>query len=152
MTLQSKINEDLREAMKAKEKQRLSTLRLLSSAIKNQMIEKGVEKDSELDDLEIVKIIKSQIKQLKDAMADFESAGRKDLVEANKEEIELLGVYLPEEMDEEELRIIIEKKVSEFGEVTPSDFGKVMGVVMKEIGDRADGGLVKKLVQELLSS
>ena len=152
MSLQSKISEDLREAMKAKEEQRLSTLRLLSAAIKNQMIAKGAEKESELDDPEVLKIIKSQIKQLKDAIVDFESAGRNELAEANKKEIELLGVYLPEEMSEEELRKIVESKVAEFGEVTSNDFGKVMGVVMKEVGDRADGGMVKKVVQELLSS
>jgi uncharacterized protein YqeY len=152
MSLQSTINEDMRGAMKAKEEQKLSTLRLLSAAIKNQLIAKGAEKESELDDSEVVKIIKSQIKQLKDANADFESAGRNDLVEANKKEIELLGVYLPEEMSEGELRTIIEKKVLEFGEVAPNDFGKVMGAVMKEVGDRADGGMVKKIVQELLSS
>ena len=138
--------------MKAKEEQKLSTLRLLSSAIKNQIIEKGADKESELDDPDVVKIIKSQIKQLKDAMVDFEKAGRTELAEANKKEIELLGVYLPEEISEEELRKIVEQKVSELGEVTSNDFGKVMGVVMKEVGDRADGGMVKKVVQELLSS
>jgi len=152
MSLQSKINQDIIEALKAKDEEKLSTLRLLSAAMKNLAIEKGLEKDAELEDADAAKVVKSQIKQLKDAMADFEKAGRDDLASQNKKEINLLSEYLPEEMGEDELRKIVEQKINELGDVTTQDFGKVMGAVMKEVGDRADGAMVKKLVQELLAS
>lgn len=151
MSLQSKINQDITEALKAKDEAKLSTLRLLSAAMKNLAIEKGLKKDAELEDADTVRVVKSQIKQLKDAMADFEKAGRDDLASQNKNEIGFLSEYLPEEMGEDELRKIVEQKIKELGEVNTKDFGKVMGVVMKEIGDRADGAMVKKLVQELLA-
>jgi len=152
MSLQSKINQDIIEALKAKDEEKLSTLRLLSAAMKNLAIEKGLEKDAELEDADAAKVVKSQIKQLKDAMADFEKAGRDDLASQNTKEINLLSEYLPEEMGEDELRKIVEQKINELGDVTTQDFGKVMGAVMKEVGDRADGAMVKKLVQELLAS
>jgi uncharacterized protein YqeY len=152
MSLQSKINQHITEALKSKDEEKLSTLRLLSAAMKNLAIEKGLEKDAELEDADAVKVVKSQIKQLKDAIADFEKAGRDDLVSKNKKEIGFLSEYLPEEMGEEELRQIIEQKISELGDVTVKDFGRVMGEVMKEVGDRADGAMVKRLVQELLAS
>ncbi|NIR65147.1 MAG: GatB/YqeY domain-containing protein [candidate division Zixibacteria bacterium] len=152
MSLQSKINQDIIEALKAKDEEKLSTLRLLSAAMKNLAIEKGLEKDAELEDADAAKVVKSQIKQLKDAMADFEKAGRDDLASQNKKEIGFLSEYLPEEMGEDELRKIVKQKINEFGEPTAQDFGKVMGAVMKEVGDRADGAMVKRLVQELLAS
>ncbi|NIT72210.1 MAG: GatB/YqeY domain-containing protein [Phycisphaerae bacterium] len=150
--MQSKINQDIIEALKAKDEEKLSTLRLLSAAMKNLAIEKGLEKDAELEDADAAKVVKSQIKQLKDAMADFEKAGRDDLASQNKKEIGFLSEYLPEEMGEDELRKIVKQKINEFGEPTAQDFGKVMGAVMKEVGDRADGAMVKRLVQELLAS
>ena len=117
-----------------------------------QAIEKGLEKDAQLEDADAAKVVKSQIKQLKDAMADFEKAGRDDLASQNKKEIGFLSEYLPEEMGEDELRKIVKQKINEFGEPTAQDFGKVLGAVMKEVGDRADGAMVKRLVQELLAS
>lgn len=148
MSLEKKINEDLREAMKSKDEERVSSLRLLNSAIKNKSIEKGGDKEKEIGDAEVVKIVKSQIKQLRDAAADFEKAGRGDLVDQNKKEIEILSVYLPEEMSEGAIREIVKKNIAELGEVSPSDFGRVIGMVMKETGDAADGSVVKKIVEE----
>jgi len=151
MSLEKKINEDLKEAMKSKDEERVSSLRLLNSAIKNKLIEKKEEKEKGLDDGEVVKIVKYQIKQLRDAAGEFEKAGRDDLVKQNNKEIEILSVYLPEEMSEDAVRAIVKSKISELGEVSSADFGKVMGLVMKETGDAADGALVKKIVQEELN-
>jgi len=151
MSLEKKINEDLKEAMKSKDEERVSSLRLLNSAIKNKLIEKKEEKEKGLDDGEVVKIVKYQIKQLRDAAGEFEKAGRDDLVKQNNKEIEILSVYLPEEMPEDAVRAIVKSKISELGEVSSADFGKVMGLVMKETGDAADGALVKKIVQEELN-
>lgn len=138
--------------MKDKNEQTLSVLRLLMSAIKNKAIEKGIGKDEAFNDAEVIKIIKSQIKQLKDAVGDFEKAGRDDLAEQNKKEIEVLSRYLPEEMGEDEIKKAIDQKIAEMGEVTMQDFGKVMGAVMQEVGDSADGAKVKEILQKKLSS
>jgi len=148
MSLEKKIKQDLTEAMKLKDEERVSSLRLLASAIKNKAIEKGVKKDEEIGDAEVIKILKSQIKQLRDAAEDFAKAGREDLVEKNKRETDLLSQYLPEEMSADAIREIVKKKISEIGDVSSSDFGKIMGLVMKETGDAADGSVVKKIVQE----
>jgi hypothetical protein len=151
MSLQTKINKDLIEAQREKEEKKISVLRFLNSAIKNLLIDKKMEKDAQLEDSEVEKIIKSQIKQLKDAMADFEKAGRDDLAKANKEEMAILENYLPEQMSESQVKEIIDNKMKEFGEVTKSDFGKLMGAVMKDCGGQADGEMVKRLVEQALS-
>ena len=151
MSLQSKINEDLKAALKEKDERKISVLRLLNSAIKNLLIEKRLEKEAELEDSEIEKLIKTQIKQLKDAVADFVAGGRRDLVESNRAEIDILSEYLPEGLSEEEIKSVIKSKIEEIGEVTGKDFGKIMGSVMKEIGGRAEGDAVKRLIEEELS-
>ncbi|MDD4994947.1 MAG: GatB/YqeY domain-containing protein [Patescibacteria group bacterium] len=148
MSLHEKINQDLVAALKEKNEERLSTLRFLNSAIKNAIIAERLDRNAALSDDGVMKIIKMQVKQLKEAMAEFKAGGRDDLVEKNQKEIDILSVYLPEEMGEEELKKIIKNKIMEAGEVTAADFGRIMSAVMKETGGRADGGTVKRLVEE----
>lgn len=151
MSLHEKINQGLAAALKEKNEERLSTLRFLNSAIKNAIIAQKLDRSAALPDDEVMKIIKTQVKQLKEAMAEFKTGGREDLVAKNQNEIGILSVYLPEGMGEEELRKIIKNKISEAGEATAADFGRIMGAVMKETGGRADGGTVKRLVEEGLA-
>lgn len=151
MSLQSKINDDLRAALKKKDEKKISVLRLLNSAIKNLLIEKKLEKEAELEDSEVEKLIRTQIKQLKDAVADFIAGGRKDLAESNRAEIDILSEYLPEGLSEEEIKSIIKSKIEEIGEAIGKDFGRIMGAAMKEIGGRAEGDEVKRLIEEELS-
>lgn len=151
MSLQSKINEDLKKAQKEKDVKTISVLRLLNSAIKNLMIEKKVEKEAELEDAEIEKLIKTQIKQLKDAVKDFIAGGREDLAEATRAEMDILNEYLPEGLNEEEVRKIVKSQIAEFDDATSNNFGQIMGRVMKEIAGRAEGDAVKKIIEEELS-
>lgn len=151
MSIQNKINNDLQQAVKEKNQAKISALRLLNSALKNLAIEKRLEKDKDLPDEEVIKILKSQTKQLKDSIEDFKKAGRADLVDNYQKEIEILGNYLPEEMGENEIKKIIKQKIGELGGPERADFGKLMGAAMKEIGSRADGTKVRELVQQALT-
>lgn len=152
MSTQEKINDDLIEATKGREEQRISTLRLLVAAIKNKIIEMGKPKDEPLEDAEVVKIIKTQVKQLKDSIEDFKKGERPELVEKSEQEIKLLEQYLPEQMTDEEIKAVVNKTIEELGEGDLRDFGRLMGMVMKEVGDRADGSKVKQFLQESLSA
>jgi uncharacterized protein len=148
MSLNEKITTALTTAMKAKDSNTVSTLRLLTSALKNEQIEK----QSELQDEDIQAVVKRQVKQLKDALKDYESGGRVDLKESSEKEIKILEEYLPEEMTEVDLKKVVLAVVKDLGEVGPSDMGKVMGAVMKEVSGRADGNRVRELVQKNLNS
>jgi len=142
----AKIKNDFQEALKQKDAFKLSVLRMLQSAIKNAEVAK---KRQELTDDEVVKIIKQQIKQHQDSIEQFQKGNRLDLVEKEKKELQILQNYLPEQMDEQAIREIVKKIISETG---LTDFGPIMGKIMAEIKDKADGNLVKKIVEEELKS
>lgn len=146
MSLSQQITDDMKEAMKAKNDATLSTLRLLRSAMKN----KQIDVQHELSDTEIQEVIKTQVKQLKDAINDFKAGGRMDLAEANQKELDVLSKYLPTELSDDELQIIVKEAVGQSGAVTKSDMGKAMGFVMRAVAGRADGTRVKTLVELLL--
>lgn len=148
MSLKEQLDIDFKEAMKSKNAATLSVLRMLKTAVMNKAIE-FKKKDEGLSEEETMTVIKSEVKKLKDAIVDFEKGGRPDLVEQNKKEIEILQKYLPEEMSEEDVRAVVKKIIGETG-ATQSDIGKVMGRVMGELKGKADGGLVRKVVQEEL--
>ena len=152
MSLMQKIEADLIVALKAKNELVLAVLRNAKTAIKNAEIAKRPEELSEDDVLEA---LGREVKKLNDSVADFERGGRADLVERVKKEIEILGSYLPKGLSEEELREIVKKVVETLKPAGPQDFGKVMGAAMKEvrqIGGRASGDLVSKLVKEAMQS
>jgi|SRR5690349_397346 len=145
MSILERIDADLKEAMKAKNEPVLSTLRMVRSALKNKQIEEQHEPTED----EAVAVIRTMVKQYRDALADFSSAGRQDLVEKQTQEISVLERYLPAAMPEAELTTICERIIKEQN-ATMKDMGKIMGLVMKEVNGRADGNTVRAIVQKLL--
>ena len=146
MTLRSEIQEKQYDAMKKGDAERLSVMRLLNSAIKNEEIELK----RELNDEEAQAVVGRQVKQLKDALKDFEAGGRKDLMDKTQKEIEILEEYLPEQMSDEKLEEIVGKIIEQMS-AGPQDVGKVMGAVMKEVKGQADGNKVREIVSKKLN-
>lgn len=147
MNLTERIDHDLKEGMKAKNEAVVSTLRLARTALKNKQID--LMKD--LDENEGITVLRTMVKQYKDALADFTSAGRTDLAEKQSAEIELLERYLPIGLSENQIEEIVTSVLAEIGE-GPKDAGKIMGAVMKQVAGRADGNAVRAVVQKRLSA
>jgi hypothetical protein len=144
-TIPETIENDLKEAMKAKAEARLSALRLVRAALKNKQIDLG----HPLTDEEATAVMRTMVKQYKDALADFNSAGRKDLAEKQQAEISLIESYLPAQMGEAQIEEAAKAAIAELN-ATPSDMGKVMGATMKKLAGQADGTAVKAVVERLL--
>lgn len=145
--LRQRLDNDLITAVKARDAFAVSVLRMLRAAIKNAEIEKR----REVDEDTILALMKSEVKRLRDALEQFRSGGREDLVEKNEKEIAFLEKYLPAQLDDDALRAIVKDVIASSGEVTGKDFGRVMSVAMKETKGQADGGRVSALVKEMLS-
>ncbi|TAL51389.1 GatB/YqeY domain-containing protein [Patescibacteria group bacterium] len=148
MSLALKITEDMKAAMKAKDSATLSTLRLLISALKN----KKIDVQHELSDVEVMDVVKSQVKQLKDSIESFKAGGREDLATSTHAEVLVLEQYLPSQMGDEELTQIVKEVVEKSGATSKADMGKVMGAAMAAVAGRADGSRVKEIVGTLLSA
>ncbi|MBT3539384.1 GatB/YqeY domain-containing protein [Candidatus Parcubacteria bacterium] len=146
MSLLESLTLDSQEARKTKDKEKLSVLQMALSAIKNEQIKK----QKELTDEDIVAVIGSQVKQLKDACKDFETGGRQDLVDKTKAEIEIFNSYLPEQLDEAEVEKIVKQVIEKISPSGPQDFGRVMGESMNQLKGRADGNVVQNIVKKLL--
>lgn len=146
MSLLEQISNDLKDAMRAKDESTLSTLRMLKSALKN----KQIDLMRDLTETEVADMIKSQAKQLKEAMDQFEAGGRADLAEGNMRELEVLKKYLPPELSDADLEAVVKEALSQSGATSKADMGKAMGFVMKAVSGRADGGRVKSLVEKIL--
>lgn len=149
MSLSDRLTEDMKEAMKAKEsgKVRLSVIRMVKSAAKYQEIEKG----HQLSDDEIMQVIAKEVKMRRDSIAEYEKADRPETVESLKQEIEILMVYLPEQMSREEIIQLVKRTVAEVGAESPKDMGKVMGKMSPLTKGKADGKLVSELVSKVLA-
>jgi uncharacterized protein YqeY len=147
MGLKERLREDMKEALKAKDKVKLSTIRMINSLIKNAEIEKR----GELTDEEIVQLLMKYAKQRRESIEMYEKGGRQDLVEKEKAELAVVESYLPKQMTEEEIKEIVKEAIEETGASSPKDIGKVMKVVMPKVRGRADGSLVNKIVRDLLS-
>ena len=147
--MESRINKDYIEAMKARDQVRSSALNYLRAMIKQVKVDSRLET---LDDAGVTVVIKKQIKQRQDSIEQFEKGGRPDLAVKEKSEIDLMKVYLPQEMGEEELRSIINSVVKEINATSMKDMGNVMKLVLEKTAGRADGKLVSKLVKESLAS
>ncbi len=143
MTLVQTVDTDFKEAMKAKEEVRLSTLRMLRSALKN----KQIDLQHELNDQEAMAVIKTMMKQYQDALNDFMNAGRTDLADRQQKELYILAMYLPPALSREELEAIVKDAVQSSG---VTDAGKAMGIAMKAVAGRADGTDVRAIVEALL--
>lgn len=146
MSLQDQLNNDMKDAMRAKDTVRLSTIRQLRSAIKNKEIGTG----QSLDDEAVIGVITTQGKQRREAAQMYRDNDRLELAEKEDAELEILLAYLPTQLGEAELRSIISAVIAEAGATSPKDMGKVMGPVMAKTRGCADGKLVNQLVKELL--
>jgi uncharacterized protein len=143
-----RIAADMKDAMRAKDAARLSTLRLLKSAIEYHKIEK---KQEQLTDADVTAVIKKQIKQRQDSIEGFEKGGRADLVEKEKAELAVLKSYLPEELSQAQVEEVVKATVAELGATTRADMGKVMKAVQTKLAGRADNRLVSQLVSANLA-
>jgi uncharacterized protein YqeY len=147
MTLNEKLAEDLKSAMKGRDGLRVGVLRLLRTRVK----EASVEKRDELSDDEVLRVIVSESKKRREAIELFEQGGRADLATREQQEIEILESYLPPKMTEDEVRALAVEAISEVGAMDARDLGKVMRVLMPKVTARCKGSLVSKTVRELLA-
>ena len=146
MTLSERINNDLKEAMKSKDSFRLSVIRMVKGAMQ---LAKPNPRE-ELTDDDVITVISKQIKMRNDSIKEFEAAGRSDLVEQNKKEIEILNTYMPKQLSEEELTEIIDKVFEEVKPTSQKDMGLIMKNISPLVKGKADMSLVNKLVEERL--
>ena len=146
MALREKLYEDMKNAMKARDDLRLSTIRMVRSAVKN----KDIELKRELDDQEIVEVIAALVKQRKESIRLFSEAGRKDLVEKEEKELAILHEFLPQQLNRAEVALLVEKIIAECGAQGAKDMGKVMKALMPHVAGRADGKTVSDVVREKL--
>ena len=146
MTLKDRLTNDLKEAMKNKEQVRKSVVTLIRAGIK----QCEVDTRQELTDEDIISLISKQLKQRKDALVDFEKSNRTDLIEQTNQEIAILENYLPEQLDDVELKEIITKVVEEVGATSMKDMGKVMAKTILLVQGRADGKRINAMVKQIL--
>jgi uncharacterized protein YqeY len=147
MSLLEILNSDMKQAMRDKEKKKLSVIRMVKASLQNEGIHLGRELTSD----EELTVLSRELKQRRDSFQEFSKAGRDDLSENVQEEITILTKYMPEQLSEEELRQIVSETIAEVGASSKADIGKVMGGIMPKVKGKADGALVNKLVQEGLS-
>lgn len=147
MSLKERINEDMKSALRAREAARLSALRLLLAAIK----QREVDERTALGDDDVVAVIDKMLKQRRDSIAQFESAGRQDLADAEKFEISVLQTYLPQALSPAEIDAAVAKAVAQTGAKGPQDMGKVMTALKPLLAGRADMGKVSTLVKARLA-
>lgn len=147
MNLLDRLTVDIKEAMKNKEKQRLSVFRMVKSALQNE----AIKLKKELTEDEALTVLNRELKQRKDSLHEFEKAGREDLAEKVRAEIEILRVYLPKQLSEAEVAVIVRETVTEVGASTKADIGKVMAAIMPKVKGKTDGTVVNRLVQQYLS-
>jgi uncharacterized protein YqeY len=150
MTVQERIDSDLKDAMRAKDAARLGVLRMLKSALRYSAIEKAGTK-TQLDDAEAAQVIRKQVKQRQDSIEQFEKGGRPELAAKEKEELEMLNAYLPQGLDADELVKIVRETISEVGATSKAQMGAVMKAVQGKIAGRADGKTLSQEVQRQLS-
>ncbi|MDK2918298.1 MAG: uncharacterized protein PWQ37_1031 [Candidatus Petromonas sp.] len=147
MSLKDKLMQDLKTAMKEKNKIKKSVITMIRAAIKQY----EVDNRTEINDDGVIEIIAKQLKQKKDAIEEFKKGDRQDLVDETEKEIEILLQYLPKQLSEDEIRVIVKETIEKHNASSPKDMGKVMGALMPKMKGKADGKLVSKIVKELLS-
>lgn len=144
------LQDELRQSMLQKNELKTSVLRMLLSAINYYEIQKGGA-GYEASEEDVLSVIQNQAKQRKDSIEQFKNAGRQELADKEHKELEILGFYLPAQMSEEEVRKLVAEAISQTKASTPTDIGKVMGVLMPKVKGKADGNLISKIVRESLS-
>jgi hypothetical protein len=147
MSLKAQINDDVKQAMRSGEKERLKTLRMVTAAIKQREVDERVE----LDDAQVLAVVEKMIKQRRESAEQYRDADRSELAEAEEAEIRILEPYLPEQLSEEELVEIVDKTIAEAGATEMSGMGQVMGLLKPRVQGRADMGEVSRLVRSRLA-
>jgi uncharacterized protein YqeY len=147
MSLEEKILEEMKQAMKANDKIRLSAIRMIRSSLKN----KEIELRKKLEDEDIFKVIQGMVRKGEESIEQFQAGGRSDLVEKEKAEIEVLKSFLPQPISQEEIIKVIDETIHETQSSSLKDLGKVMKAVMPKLGGKADGKVINQLVRERLS-
>jgi uncharacterized protein YqeY len=137
----------MKQAMKNKEKDKLSVIRMIKASVQNESIKLG----HDLSEEEELTVLSRELKQRKDSLHEFEKAGRQDLVEKIRTELTFVELYMPKQLSEEELAEIVKTTISEVGANSKAEMGKVMAAIMPKVKGKADGSLVNKLVQQHLS-
>ncbi len=147
MSLLGRLNDDMKQAMKNKQKEKLTVIRMVKAALQNE----GIKLQHTLTEEEELTVLAREVKQHKDSLLEFKKAGREDLVNKLQSEIQILSAYLPEQLTEEDLIDVIKQVISEVGATSKADMGKVMTAVMPKVKGKTDGSLVNKLVIQLLA-
>jgi uncharacterized protein YqeY len=147
MSLQDEISAALKDAMRARDEAKMSTLRLVLTAIKK----REKEARSLLEDQEVISVIASQIKQRRESIEQYRKAGREDLAQSEENELKILQGYMPEQVSEEEISNTLDEIIAEVGAASMKDMGKVMKAAMAKLAGKADGGAVNAMVKAKLS-
>lgn len=147
MSLKQRLTEDMKTAMKAGEKERLGTIRLINAAIKQKEVDERVE----MDDTLVLAILEKMMKQRKDSVSQFEAASREDLAVIERAEMAIIEQYLPAKLGEAEVLAVIDAVITETGATGPADMGKVMGAIKPKLAGQADMGEVSKLIKQRLA-
>ncbi|MCM2988928.1 GatB/YqeY domain-containing protein [Bacillus safensis] len=148
MSLLEQLNSDMKLMMKNREKDKLVVIRMVKASLQNEAIK--LKKDSLTGDEELT-VLSREIKQRKDSLHEFSKANRLDLVDKVQKEIDILDVYLPEQLSDEELQTIVKETIAETGASSKADMGKVMSAIMPKVKGKADGAVINRLVSEQLS-
>lgn len=148
MSLLDDLKKDMITAMKAKDKETLSVVRMLKASVQNEQINLG----HDLTPDEENALMAKEYKQRKDSLAEFEKGGRQDLVDATKQEMAVVAKYMPEQMSTEEVQRVVEETIEEVNASSMKDFGKVMGAIMPKVKGKADGKVVNETVKKVLQS
>lgn len=143
MALMEQLTADMKEAMKAHDKDRLAVIRMARGAVR----QKEIDGKKKLDDNEIIAVLSKEVKMRRDSIDEFKKGNRQDLVDKTQAEIDVLMGYLPKQMSEEEVKKLVEEAVAQTGATTMKDMGKVMGALMPKVKGRADGKMVNNLVR-----
>ena len=150
MSLHQQIKEEIKEAMKARDSLRLGVVRGLVANFTNELVALKRMPTEELSDGEVLSVIRRAVKQRKDSIEQFTEGGRQDLAESEKAELLILEKYLPAQMSKEDVIVVAKAKIAEMGLTDKSKMGMLMSAVMKELKGKADGAVVKEVVDELL--
>ncbi|CAB9545063.1 Transamidase GatB domain protein [Bathymodiolus brooksi thiotrophic gill symbiont] len=145
--LKKRITDDMKSAMKAKDKDALKAIRMILGAIKQIEVDERIE----LDDTQVLTVIQKMVKQRKDSISQFQEANRSDLVEVEEAELVIINNYMPKQLTEDEIAVVVDKVITDSGASSMQDMGKLMGLLKGQLAGKADMGVVSKLIKSKLS-
>ncbi|CAC9606201.1 Transamidase GatB domain protein [uncultured Gammaproteobacteria bacterium] len=145
--LKKRITDDMKSAMKAKDKDALKAIRMILGAIKQIEVDERIE----LDDTQVLTVIQKMVKQRKDSISQFQEANRSDLVEVEEAELVIINNYMPKQLTEDEIAVVVDKVITDSGTSSMQDMGKLMGLLKGQLAGKADMGVVSKLIKSKLS-